>query len=165
MPERGPECWRVPLETCLKQVVTWCDRETAIACLDTALTIARLLPRRLAAIFAEAPASSRLIVGAARVGSDSGLESLVRQRFSPVASLEQQVLIPTVGRVDFRVAGTTVLIEVDGREHHSAPDAFERDRWRDAELAARGFRVIRLSYRQIIHDWPWCERIVLAAVG
>ena len=33
VPELGPECWRLPRATALRQVVAWCDRETAIACL------------------------------------------------------------------------------------------------------------------------------------
>ena len=39
VPELGPECWRVSLLVCLRQVVAWCDRETAVACVDSALTL------------------------------------------------------------------------------------------------------------------------------
>lgn len=165
VPELGPECWRVPLSVCLRQVVEWCEPETAIACLDTAITSLHLSPSAIKAVFADASAAARLTASSARRGSDSGLESLFRQRMSRLLPLAQQVPIPGVGRVDFRVVGTDVLIEVDGREHHAGSDAFERDRWRDAELTARGFRVIRFSYRRIIHEWPWCERMVLAALA
>jgi len=165
VPELGPECWRVPLGTCLRQVVEWCDRETAIACLDTAITVVPLSRRALMTMFADAASTARIVASSARAGSDSGLESIVRQRMSPLLPLAQQVRIRGVGRVDLQVVGTSVLIEVDGREHHAERDAFERDRWRDAELVARGYRVIRLSYRRIIHDWAWCERMVLAALA
>jgi very-short-patch-repair endonuclease len=40
-------------------------------------------------------------------------------------------------------------VETDGYRFHSTRAAFERDRLRDAELAARGFRVIRVTWRQL----------------
>jgi very-short-patch-repair endonuclease len=42
-----------------------------------------------------------------------------------------------------------VVVEFDSRQFHSDPLAFERDRERDAELAANGYLVIRLTYRQL----------------
>jgi very-short-patch-repair endonuclease len=41
------------------------------------------------------------------------------------------------------------LIEVDSFQFHSSRAAFERDRLRDAELQASGFRVIRITWRQM----------------
>lgn len=70
-----------------------------------------------------------------------------------------------VGRVDMVVRGTRIVIEVDGRTYHEDPAAFEEDRRRDAELVARGYVVIRLSYLRVATDWPWCQRIVLAAIA
>jgi hypothetical protein len=37
-----------------------------------------------------------------------------------------------------------------GYAFHSSRAAFERDRKRDADLAARGFRVVRVTWRQIV---------------
>ena len=79
--------------------------------------------------------------------------------------MRQQVRIPGVGRIDIGVVGTSVIIEVDGRTYHEDPVAFEEDRRRDAELVARGYIVVRLSYRRVMEDWPWCERVVLAAIA
>lgn len=62
-----------------------------------------------------------------------------------------QVLIPPIGRVDMVVGDDTVL-EVDSVAHHSGDDHI-RDRQRDLALTALGWRVIRLTYRQIVHDW------------
>ncbi len=39
---------------------------------------------------------------------------------------------------------------MDGFEFHSSRIAFERDRARDAELGARGYRVMRVTWRQIV---------------
>ena len=41
------------------------------------------------------------------------------------------------------------MVEVDGYAFHSTRRSFERDRRRDAELTSRGYRVIRLTWRQI----------------
>ena len=35
----------------------------------------------------------------------------------------------------------------------------------DAELALRGYTVMRLSYAQIIHDWPAVERSIRRALA
>jgi very-short-patch-repair endonuclease/predicted transcriptional regulator of viral defense system len=43
-----------------------------------------------------------------------------------------------------------LVVEFDGYEYHSDRAAFERDRRRDAELQARGFRVIRVTWRQLV---------------
>ena len=70
VPELGPECWRVPLPVCLRQMVEWCDRETAIACLDTALTEYRLSRTRAA----------RDLLGCTGIRSPAGREVLPWKR-------------------------------------------------------------------------------------
>jgi very-short-patch-repair endonuclease len=42
-----------------------------------------------------------------------------------------------------------LIVEVDGYAFHHTRAAFERDRARDAELQACGYRVIRITWRQI----------------
>jgi very-short-patch-repair endonuclease len=42
-----------------------------------------------------------------------------------------------------------LVVEVDGYASHGTREAFERDRERDAELAARGWRVVRVTWRQL----------------
>jgi len=44
------------------------------------------------------------------------------------------------------------VVEVDGYAYHSHRNAFERDRRRDADLAAAGYRVIRVTWRQLIRE-------------
>jgi len=164
VPELGPECWRVSLLVCLRQVVAWCDRETAIATLDTALA---LVPRdALLDTFATAPVSQREVVAECRPGSDSGYESIVRQRLGAIGVVViQQVQIARVGRVDGLISGTRVVLEVDGREHHDDPAAVEEDRRRGAELVAQGYTRVQLSSTRIMTDWPWCVRMVLGAIA
>ncbi len=45
-----------------------------------------------------------------------------------------------------------LIVEVDGFAYHSTRQAFERDRARDAALQAAGYRVVRFTWRQIIHE-------------
>jgi very-short-patch-repair endonuclease len=54
--------------------------------------------------------------------------------------------------VDFLWREQKLIVEVDGFAYHSSRQAFERDRRRDARLQAAGFRVIRVTYLQIVDD-------------
>jgi very-short-patch-repair endonuclease len=45
-----------------------------------------------------------------------------------------------------------LVVEVDGYTYHSGRAAFERDRVRDAELLASGFRVLRLTWRRLVEE-------------
>jgi very-short-patch-repair endonuclease len=55
--------------------------------------------------------------------------------------------------VDFVVDGTPVLLECDGWASHGLNKTqFERDRARDAELAAKGWIVVHFTYRQIMME-------------
>ncbi len=52
--------------------------------------------------------------------------------------------------VDFLWPVEKLVVEVDGRAFHGHPEAFERDRRRDQVLAAAGFVVIRVTWRQLV---------------
>ena len=47
-----------------------------------------------------------------------------------------------------------LVIEMDSWEHHSHRAAFEHDRARDAAMQAAGYRVIRLTHRQLESEAP-----------
>jgi very-short-patch-repair endonuclease len=156
--------WRVNLDECLRGVVRYCDRETAIACLDTAITLYKLDEYQIRSMFRHEPAESRSRAAAAKPGSDSGTESLSRQRFEALGLVvRQQVTLPEVGDVDMRI-GRTLVVEVDGWAYHSDRAAFENDRRRDALIAAQRLVPLRFSYKQVMTDWPFVERIVLACL-
>ena len=46
-----------------------------------------------------------------------------------------------------------LIVELDGRWVHDVAEAFERDRVRDRRLEAAGWRVVRITWRQL-HDTP-----------
>jgi very-short-patch-repair endonuclease len=64
--------------------------------------------------------------------------------------------------VDFLWPEHRLVVEVDGYAFHSSRSAFERDRRRDAELGAMGYRVIRITWRQIVEE-PEATIAILAA--
>jgi very-short-patch-repair endonuclease len=55
--------------------------------------------------------------------------------------------------VDFCWPPERLIVETDGHRHHGTRAAFERDRERDARLTALGWRVVRITYRQL-HERP-----------
>lgn len=94
--------------------------------------------------------------------AESGTETMTRLRLrSRRIKAVPQVEIPGIGRVDFLI-GDRLIVEVDGREFHS--DRFEEDRNRDLEANRIGYRVLRLSYLQVVHFWERCEATLLAMI-
>ncbi len=51
--------------------------------------------------------------------------------------------------VDASWPGQSLVVELDGWQHHQTRGAFERDRARDAHLALSGYRVLRLTWRRL----------------
>ena len=54
--------------------------------------------------------------------------------------------------VDFLWREQRLVVEVDGFAYHSDRAAFERDRRRDADLAALGYTVVRVTWRQLVDE-------------
>jgi very-short-patch-repair endonuclease len=54
--------------------------------------------------------------------------------------------------VDFLYEAERVVIECDGRRHHFGKIDAERDRWRDLDLSAAGWLVIRVTWWQLVHQ-------------
>ena len=54
--------------------------------------------------------------------------------------------------VDFLWPAEKLIVEVDGYAFHSSAGAFARDRKRDAALTASGYRVVRLTWHDIVGE-------------
>ena len=95
------------------------------------------------------------------VASDSGLESLLRARLRALRiKLTTQWPVRGARRYDLKI-GRSLLIETDGREHHDRPEAFHNDRDADQIAVSRGYVVMRLTYRHVVHEWAaTLERIL-----
>jgi very-short-patch-repair endonuclease len=125
----------------------------------------RWTPHRLAAVFERVPARCRAWLGLVSALDDSHGETYFRLWIADRGiACEQQVHVPGVGRLDFRL-GPRTWVEVDGAQHDPAwagehPSSWEGDHDRDTIMAIEGHLVLRFTYRQLYADWPR----VLAAV-
>jgi very-short-patch-repair endonuclease len=166
-PAIDESCWRVTVLDCLRQMVTWCDTETAVACVDTALQAGLVMTDTLAAGLQRMGDRATTVLARCRHGSDSGVESLVRQRLARIGiEVDQQVRVTSVGPSDMRVRGRRgqalkLLIEVDGFAYHSTRASFDRDRAKDAEAAAAGYVTLRFSADQVVRGWQRVESRVI----
>lgn len=96
--------------------------------------------------------------------AESGLETMVRVRLRRRRlRVRSQVWIEDM-RVDL-VVRDFLVIECDGGEHHASWESQAADRARDRRLAALGYVVVRLTYRQIIDGWDAIERDLLETVA
>jgi len=134
--------------------------EAAFIALESALA-ARLITRdEIAGMGADLPSAVRVSLSRARGLSESITEAVfVFRGLAFDVRIRQQVQIGR-DRVDV-LLGDRLVIELDGREFHER----ERDYARDARLGARGYRVLRFSYRQVMYDWPSVEAAVRAAIA
>ncbi len=66
-------------------------------------------------------------------------------------------------RLDFAWPELKVAVETDGWATHGPREGFEADRARDAALMARGWRVLRVTYRRLQRQ-PTLVAAQLAAV-
>ncbi len=153
-----------PLPLVLEHAVRCLRPELAVAMVDSALHERRLRATELPMLASALPAHLRQIVLAADPRADSGLESVVRYLLL-LAGMDVQVhpVLPGIGEVDLLVGGR-LIIETDGKEHHIG-EAFANDRRRDRAATLAGYRVLRLTYRQIIDEWPDTFRAICAALA
>ena len=70
------------------------------------------------------------------------------------SAIERPRVNTRVGRfeVDFLWPEQRLVVEVDGHASHGTRAAFERDRARDADLTAAGYRVVRFTYVHVIRE-------------
>jgi len=155
----------VPLSECLGQILACQPDEYALCTLDSALFLRRTTRQELVGLLPRLPRRCAEVVAHATPLAESGIETLTRIRLHRLGIVPRlQVPIRGIGRVDMLI-GTGLVIEVDGSEHHAGPDAFEADRRRDAALHALGYRVLRFSYRQVVHDWEMVETTILRLIA
>ncbi|GAA3027615.1 hypothetical protein GCM10010528_06780 [Gordonia defluvii] len=85
--------------------------------------------------------------------SQSGTESIVRLRLRSLGyTVVVQPQIPGVGRVDLRIG--RLLIECDSKQHHMSLHNYRNDRRRDRSALVNGWLTMRLTYDDILFDWP-----------
>jgi very-short-patch-repair endonuclease len=158
----GPQDpWRESPEQALAQALRSEPPPFALAALDSALHRGLISPEQLPWIAHGLPRSANQLVALSNASADSGIESIARYQLA--AEDVPFVVHPVLHglEVDLLV-GRSLVIETDGAEFHAGIAAFERDRHRDATLAAHGYIVARFSYRQVIDAWPECRARIRA---
>jgi very-short-patch-repair endonuclease len=153
-----------PLEDALVHVFLCGGDEIFFAALESALTQRKINQAARGRIRRRLPIAAQWLVDLARSDAASGLESLLRLRLHLCGiRLDCQVVIPTVGRVDF-VIEDRLILEADGKDNHDDESHRHRDRVRDAAASALGYETLRFDYAQIVHAWPSVEAAVVGAV-
>ncbi|HET6825070.1 MAG TPA: type IV toxin-antitoxin system AbiEi family antitoxin domain-containing protein [Amnibacterium sp.] len=153
-----------PLLLVLEHAVRCLRPELAIAMIDSALHERRMRSTELPLLASLLPAHLRAVVLAADDRADSGLESVVRYLLVQAGfAVVVHPALPGIGEVDLLVGGR-LIIETDGKKHHIG-DAFAKDRARDRSATLAGYRVLRLTYRQVIDEWPTTFEAICAALA
>lgn len=60
--------------------------------------------------------------------------------------------------------GDALVIECDSRSHHTGPRNYANDRRRDQRLVALGYRVIRLTYEDVMVAWEATKEMMVALI-
>jgi very-short-patch-repair endonuclease len=146
--------------TALALAVECLDLRAAVVVIDSVVNQRILNADEVVRLLLTTPRGRRLL----RLhggNAESGIETLGRLALrSCNIRVRTQVAIAGIGRVDLLI-GDRLILETDGREWHAN---FETDRARDRALVARGYLVIRASYRQVMYEWPLIEEQILTLV-
>lgn len=156
---------RVTREEALAQVFQCQPLALAIAVADSCLRLRLMTPNALAAVVNVLPSRLSGVIRLVDARAESGSESVARVGLVLQGlACDVQVEVPGVGRVDLVVDGW-VLIEVDSRAWHDDERAFQRDRRRDRAAAALGYTSLRLTYADVMYDWPRTLDSILAVLA
>ncbi|GAB2452416.1 very-short-patch-repair endonuclease [Conyzicola lurida] len=138
--------------------------ELAIAALDSALYGKLVTPAEVHSVFSGLPKHFAPLESRIDARCMSGIETIIRLELVALGiPFETQVRFPGIGVVDFVVAGC-VVVETDGRGNHDGETYSARDYDRDAKLAARGYIVVRLNYRQVMFERELAIAAILGAL-
>ncbi|WP_144720580.1 endonuclease domain-containing protein [Agrococcus jejuensis] len=150
------------VETAFRCLLRCGTSEDVVVVADSLLHLRLATPDELESWVGDAPLRIRAVISRVDV-AESGLESMVRLRLRA-----RNVLVRTQVRIgDARVdllVGDRLVIECDGAEHHASWAAQSADRARDLRLTTLGYVVVRLTYRQIVDDWPAVEAELLTLI-
>lgn len=157
--------WRTDAISALLHLSSRVESIHFIASVDSALATKVMSVAQLSELFSRLPRRFRRLRGLINPRAQSGIESILRVAAVLEGwSVELQVAIPRVGRVDIVINGWLV-IETDGDQWHSSPQQRARDRARDAELVRQGMRSHRFGYSQVMGDLEGCLAVIRALLA
>ena len=153
-----------PFPLALQTALRCADDDTSVVLMDSALRRGLIESSDLSSLLGCPSDRAFRLIDRIDVAAESGTETYVRLRLRRRGvRLRSQVTIADVGRVDFLV-GDRLVIEVDSRAHHTSEEAYARDRRRDRRLVALGYIVIRLTYEDVLFQWPEAEADILTVL-
>ena len=160
----------IPVVTPARLIVELAVHERALRverAVDSAIAASILTPARLAEVVAELACRGRrgstvlreitaeLLPGYVPPASEleSRFRDVVRSAGlpEPVRQLDAGGSA-WIGRVDVAYPAARLVVELDSRRWHDTRTARESDRQRDNALVAAGWRVIRITWRQLLDD-------------
>lgn len=157
---RDPEALTDSVENALVLIATCQPFESALATWDSAVHQGMVTPEGMGRL--PLPPAARTVLASVDPLSESGLETLFRVRLKWLrVRILTQVWIAG-HRCDFLV-GERLVVQTDGGHHVGAQRA--SDIAHDAQLMLLGYHVIRLTYAQVIDDWPAVQDVIARAVA
>lgn len=103
--------------------------------------------------------AQRLLAGIGRPKA-SPLEVCARYHLLAAGlEIQEEVLVPGVGRVDFLVAGR-LIVEIDGYEFHSSRKHYRQDRARWNAATAQGYQTLRITAELLLGNPERFVRLV-----
>lgn len=157
---RHPGALVDPIENVLGHIAECEPFEQALATWESALNRSLVTIEALRG-FGWKPTARRVLERATPF-ADAGLETYLRERLRWLG-VPVRVQIWIAGhRVDTLI-GDRLVIQIDGAHHVGAQRS--EDIRHDAELKLMGYHVIRVSYRQVMFEWPSVQDLIMRAVA
>lgn len=157
---RHPDALTDPIENVLALVADCEPFERALATWESALNQGLVSLAGLS----EYPwkPSARDLLEQANPFADAGTETYLRDRLRWL-NLRILVQVWLAGhRVDVLI-GARLILQIDGKHHVGAQRS--EDIRHDAELRLMGYHVIRVSYQQLMYEWPTVQELIMRAVA
>lgn len=134
--------------------------EHALASWESALNTGRTDLQLLSSL--RLPPRATQVLAQCTPFADSGLETLFRTRLRWLRMPVRAQTWLQGHRVDFLI-GDRLVVQIDGKQHAGAQRI--SDNKHDAELQARGYHVIRVSYAEVMFEWHAVQEAILLAIA
>jgi len=157
---RHPDALVDPVENVLAYIAECEPFEQALATWESALNRSIVTLDALRG-YSWKPAARR-ILDRAMPFADAGLETYLRARLRWMKEPIRVQIWIAGHRVDALI-GDRFVIQIDGAHHVGAQRS--EDIRHDAELQLRGYHVMRVSYRQVMFEWPAVQDLIMRAVA
>lgn len=157
---RDPGALEDPVENALALVSDCQPHEQALAVWESAIRQRLVVIDQLATL--PLGPNARRILAEASPYSDAGTESLVVSRLRWLGLPMQQQAWILGHRVDLLI-GERLVVQIDGGHHVDAQRL--QDNAHDAQLRLAGYHVIRIGYRQVLHEWPAVQATITGAIA